>query len=275
MILEEIAASTRKRVEQEKMERPLERVRRQALDMAERERVWAAGREQPPAAPNPFEAALRKPGMSFICEVKKASPSKGIIAEEFHYREIAADYERAGADAISVLTEPEYFLGCSMYLEEIHRQVKLPLLRKDFVVDEYQIYDARLLGASAVLLICSLLKADKLKRYLSLCGELGLAALVEAHDDGEVSMAAEAGAGIIGINNRNLKTFEVDFSNALRLRRLVPPETIFVAESGIRTAEDIRRLAEARVDAVLVGETLMRAENKAAKLEELRRGSIL
>lgn len=111
-----------------------------------------------------------------------------------------------------------------MYLEEIHRQVKLPLLRKDFVVDEYQIYDAKLLGASAVLLICSLLKEDKLKRYHSLCGELGLAALVEAHDDGEVAMAAEAGARIIGINNRNLKTFEVDFSNALRLRRLVPKD---------------------------------------------------
>ncbi|MBS6952350.1 MAG: indole-3-glycerol phosphate synthase TrpC [Enterocloster asparagiformis] len=289
MILEQIAASTRKRVEQEKMERPPEQVKRQALDAVKRERETAereqaaegeaaapgAGRRLPGAGLNPFEAALRKPGMSFICEVKKASPSKGVIAEEFHYKEIAAEYERAGADAVSVLTEPEYFQGCSMYLEEIHRQVKLPLLRKDFVVDEYQIYDAKLLGASAVLLICSLLKGDKLKRFHSLCGELGLAALVEAHDDEEVSMAAEAGARIIGINNRNLKTFEVDFSNALRLRRLVPRETVFVAESGIRTAEDIRRLAEARVDAVLIGETLMRAGDKAAMLKELRRGSVL
>ncbi len=278
MILEQIAASTRKRVEQEKMERPLERVREMALEMTRAEQSHPAPVSLPssaPFAPNPFEAALRKPGMSFICEVKKASPSKGVIAEEFHYKEIASDYERAGADAISVLTELEYFQGCSMYLEEIHRQVKLPLLRKDFVVDEYQIYDAKLLGASAVLLICSLLKEDKLKRYHSLCGELGLAALVEAHDDGEVAMAAEAGARIIGINNRNLKTFEVDFSNALRLRRLVPKDTVFVAESGIRTAEDIRRLAEARVDAVLIGETLMRAKDKTAALKELRRGCIL
>mgnify|MGYP000016752869 FL=1 len=278
MILEQIAASTRRRVEQEKMERPLERVREMALEMARTEQ--ASPSPVPSTLPNsstfnPFESALRKPGMSFICEVKKASPSKGVIAEEFHYREIASDYERAGADAISVLTEPEYFQGCSMYLEEIHRQVKLPLLRKDFVVDEYQIYDAKLLGASAVLLICSLLKEDKLRRYHGLCRELGLAALVEAHDDGEVAMAAEAGAEIIGINNRNLKTFEVDFSNALRLRRLVPPETIFVAESGIRTAEDIRRLSEARVDAVLIGETLMRAKDRTAALNELRRGCIL
>ena len=230
MILEQIAASTRRRVEQEKMERPLERVREMALEMARTEQ--ASPSPVPSTLPNsstfnPFESALRKPGMSFICEVKKASPSKGVIAEEFHYREIASDYERAGADAISVLTEPEYFQGCSMYLEEIHRQVRLPLLRKDFVVDEYQIYDAKLLGASAVLLICSLLKEDKLRR------------------------------------------------NALRLRRLVPPETIFVAESGIRTAEDIRRLSEARVDAVLIGETLMRAKDRTAALNELRRGCIL
>lgn len=262
MILDEIAASTRRRVEQEKMERPPERVRAKAKALA----AAAAGQK------NPFEAAIEKPGMSFICEVKRASPSKGMIVPEFHYREIAAEYERAGADAISVLTEPEYFLGSSLYLEEIHRVVALPLLRKDFVVDEYQIYDSRLLGASAVLLICALLREEKLKRYLELCGELGLAALVEAHDDAEVDMAARAGARIIGINNRNLKTFEVDFSNALRLRKRVPDGTLFVAESGIKTAGDIRCLAEAKVDAVLVGETLMRAFDRAAALGELRRG---
>lgn len=266
MILDEIAASTRRRVEQEKMERPLERVRDRAKVLTEAE--MELGQK------NPFEAAIGRPGMSFICEVKRASPSKGLIAPQFPYREIAAEYERAGADAISVLTEPEYFLGSSLYLEEIHRVVALPLLRKDFVVDEYQIYDAKLLGASAVLLICSLLREEKLARYLALCGELGLAALVEAHDDAEVTMAARAGARIIGINNRNLKTFEVDFSNALRLRERVPEGTLFVAESGIRTAEDIRQLAEARVDAVLVGETLMRASDRVAALGELRRGCI-
>ena len=266
MILDEIAASTRRRVEQEKMERPLERVRDRAKVLAEAE--MELGQK------NPFEVAIERPGMSFICEVKRASPSKGLIAPQFPYREIAAEYERAGADAISVLTEPEYFLGSSLYLEEIHRVVALPLLRKDFVVDEYQIYDAKLLGASAVLLICSLLREEKLARYLALCGELGLAALVEANDDAEVTMAARAGARIIGINNRNLKTFEVDFSNALRLRERVPEGTLFVAESGIRTAEDIRQLAEARVDAVLVGETLMRASDRAAALRELRRGCI-
>lgn len=268
MILEEIAASTRKRVEQEKSERPPEQVRSRAFEAAQREM-----REH--GAVNPFTAALRKPGVSFICEVKKASPSKGLIAPEFHYREIATAYEQAGADAISVLTEPEYFLGCSRYLEEIHSQVALPLLRKDFVVDEYQIYEAKVLGASAVLLICSLLKEEKLARYRKLCGELGLAALVEAHDDREVAMAAEAGAEIIGINNRNLKTFEVDFSNALRLRSLVPEGTLFVAESGIKTAEDIRCLAQAKVDAVLIGETLMRAEDKAEELQKLRSGCII
>lgn len=257
MILEQIAASTRKRVEQEKAERPLDRVRARALEIADGESVS-------------FRAAIAAPGLSFICEIKKASPSKGLIAQDFRYREIAGEYQRAGADAVSVLTEPEYFLGCSRYLEEIHREISLPLLRKDFVVDEYQIYEARVLGASAILLICALLDERRLGRYLEICRRLGLDALVEAHDDREVTMAARAGAEIIGINNRNLRTFEVDFSNALRLRALVPRGTLFVAESGIRTADHIRLLAQAGVDAVLIGETLMRAENKAEVLREFK-----
>lgn len=171
---------------------------------------------------------------------------------------------------MSVLTEPEFFQGSDSYLEEIHRAVGLPLLRKDFTIDEYQIYEAKVLGASAVLLICSLLNGKQLKRYIGICRELGLSQLVEAHTDEEVFAAAEAGAAIIGINNRNLKTFEVDFSNALRLRRLVDKNTVFVAESGIRGTEDIKALAEAKVDAVLIGETLMRAENKKETLKQLR-----
>ena len=264
MILEQIAASTRKRVEQEKAERPPERVRERAMELAQAEA---------PLQPASFRSAIASPGLSFICEFKKASPSKGLIAPDFRYREIAGEYDRAGADAVSVLTEPEYFLGCSRYLEEIHREIPLPLLRKDFVVDEYQIYEAKVLGASAVLLICALLNERRLARYLEICRSLGMDALVEAHDDREVAMAAGAGAGIIGINNRNLKTFEVDFSNALRLRSIVPPGTLFVAESGIRSADHIRLLAQAGVDAVLIGETLMRAEDKAEVLREFRKAA--
>lgn len=288
MILDTIAASTRKRVESHKEKKSLEQVRREALELAEKdgraaeERAAGPADEQEEAARSgknqtanaslvlPFEAALRRPGISFICEAKKASPSKGLIAPHFPYVDIAREYEEAGADAMSVLTEPEFFLGSDSYLEEIHRAVDLPLLRKDFTIDEYQIYEAKVLGASAVLLLCSLLNGGQLKRYIGICRELGLSQLVEAHTDEEVSAAAEAGAAIIGINNRNLKTFEVDFSNALRLRKLVDKNTVFVAESGIRGPEDIKALAEAKVDAVLIGETLMRAENKKEMLKQLR-----
>lgn len=220
-----------------------------------------------------FLQALKRPGLSFICEVKKASPSKGIIAEDFPYVEIAKDYEEAGADAISVLTEPEFFLGKGAYLREIHEAVRTPLLRKDFVVDVYQIYEARALGASAVLLICSILKKEQLKEYISLGTSLGLELLVEAHTEAEVSMAAEAGASIIGVNNRDLKTFQVDVSNALRLKQYVDPGTIFVAESGIRGPEDIKLVCRSGADAVLIGETLMRAKDRKACFRELRRAA--
>lgn len=267
MILDTIAERARRRVEERKCIRPLYEVRRAAFEHTGRDGKSGGGKRM-------FEAALSGPGISFICEVKKASPSKGLIAPEFPYVEIAREYEEAGADAISVLTEPEYFLGSDRYLEEIHQAVSLPILRKDFTVDQYQIYEAKVLGASAVLLICSILDKGKLEQYMGICNELNLAALVEAHSEEEVTMAAAAGAVIIGINNRNLKTFEVDFSNALRLRRLVDKDTIFVAESGIKTAEDIRALADAQVNAVLVGETLMRAPDRKQALKELSNGTM-
>ena len=277
MILDTIARSAGKRVEQRKQVKSLEQMMKAACECREREGIKGdaikrAGikRENGTNEVHPFKAALSKPGVSFICEVKKASPSKGLIAPDFPYVEIARQYQEAGADAVSVLTEPEFFLGADRYLEEIHREIELPLLRKDFIVDEYQIYEARVLGASAVLLICSLMDMEKLKRYMGICGSLGLSSLAEAHTDREVAMAAEAGADIIGINNRNLETFEVDFTNALRLRKLVDRGTIFVAESGIRTPEDIELLAENQVDAVLVGETLMRAPDKKRALRELK-----
>ena len=277
MILDTIARSAGKRVEQRKQVKSLEQMMKAACECREREGIKGdaikrAGikRENGTNEVHPFKAALSKPGVSFICEVKKASPSKGLIAPDFPYVEIARQYQEAGADAVSVLTEPEFFLGADRYLEEIHGEIGLPLLRKDFIVDEYQIYEAKVLGASAVLLICSLMDMEKLKRYMGICGSLGLSSLAEAHTDREVAMAAEAGADIIGINNRNLETFEVDFTNALRLRKLVDRGTIFVAESGIRTPEDIELLAENQVDAVLVGETLMRAPDKKRALRELK-----
>ena len=217
-----------------------------------------------------FETALRKSDLAFICECKKASPSKGLIAENFPYVDIAKEYEAAGADAISVLTEPKYFLGSSEFLNEIAAQVSIPCLRKDFVVDEYMIYTAKVMGASAVLLICSILDDKQLKKFLATCDELGLSALVEAHDETEIKRAINCGARIIGVNNRNLKDFSVDMDNAKRLRALVPREIIFVSESGVKSADDIKKIRELGADAVLIGEVLMRANDKKSKLDELR-----
>ena len=217
-----------------------------------------------------FEKALRAPGVSFICECKKASPSKGLIAPEFPYLDIAREYEAAGADAVSVLTEPKWFLGRDEYLAQIAAAVKIPCLRKDFVVDEYMIDQAKTLGAAAVLLICAILDEPHLRDYIARCDELGLSALVEAHDEAEIETALRAGARIIGVNNRNLKDFSVDTGNSGRLRSLVPDGVLFVAESGVSTAADVAALREAGVDAVLIGEALMRAPDKRAKLAELR-----
>ena len=217
-----------------------------------------------------FQTALKKPELSFICECKKASPSKGLIAPDFPYLTIAKEYETAGADCISVLTEPKWFLGSDQYLEEIASSVSIPCIRKDFTVDEYMIYQAWLLGASAVLLICSILTPRQIESYLEVCEELGLSALVEAHDEAEIKMALKAGARIIGVNNRNLKDFTVDTENSRTLRNLVPPGLTFVSESGVRTAEDVAAIAKSGADAVLIGETLMRAEDKTEKLAELK-----
>lgn len=217
----------------------------------------------------PFENSLRGDGCHFICEVKKASPSKGLIAEEFPYLEIAKEYEEAGASAISVLTEPEYFLGRDDYLREIAESVRIPVLRKDFTVDAYQIYEAKVLGASAVLLICSLLPEDTLKQFLETAHSIGLSALVEAHDAEEVACALRSGARIIGVNNRDLKTFRVDISNSVTLRKLVPEHILFVSESGIKTLEDIARLRENKTNAVLIGETLMKCGDKKGMLRHL------
>ena len=217
-----------------------------------------------------FENALKKPDISFICECKKASPSKGLIAPDFPYLQIAMDYEAAGADAISVLTEPKWFLGSDEYLREISSAVSVPCLRKDFTVDEYMIYEAKLLGASGVLLICAILSPSRLGEYISLCDELGISALVEAHDENEINMALNAGARVIGVNNRNLRDFTVDTSNSARLRSLIPSDVLFVSESGVSSAEDVDLLRKIGADAALVGETLMRSHDKGAKLRELK-----
>lgn len=258
MILEKIAEKTKERVEEQKRRIPTADLRRQAFELAANRPVK-----------NPFEQALGKPGISFICEVKKASPSKGVIAEHFPYVEIAREYEEAGADAVSVLTEPYFFQGSNDYLREIRSAIALPILRKDFTVDEYMIYEAEALGADAVLLICSILSQEQLTEYAQLARELKLAALVEAHDEKEIGMALKAGAGIIGVNNRNLKDFTVDIDNSLRLRRLVADDILFVSESGMKTAADIKRLRDNGTDAVLIGETFMRSADKKAMLKEL------
>jgi indole-3-glycerol phosphate synthase len=217
-----------------------------------------------------FEKNLRSDDIAFICEVKKASPSKGIIAENFPYVEIAKDYEAAGAAAISVLTEPYWFKGSDDFLREISAEVKTPLLRKDFTVDSYMLYEAKLLGASAVLLICSLLDADTLAEYLEISHELGLSVLVETHDEKEVETALAIGARVIGVNNRNLKTFEVDVTLSERLKKLVPSDIIFVSESGISRPEEIERLRKIGANAALVGESIMRSDNKKAAINFLR-----
>lgn len=260
MILDDLATATRARVERKKQEIPFEEVKQRAIALAEQEGVFTF----------PFEKAIGKKEISFICEVKKASPSKGIIAEDFPYIEIACDYEAAGADCISVLTETDYFKGDDRFLREINDVVSIPTIRKDFIIDPYMIYEAKLLGASCVLLIAALLDTETIRAYKAICDELGLSALVEAHDEQEIESAIRAGARMIGVNNRDLKTFTVDIHNSTRLRGLVPKEILFVAESGIKTAEDIQILREAGVNGVLIGETLMRSDDKAGMLNSLK-----
>ncbi|MCD7735483.1 MAG: indole-3-glycerol phosphate synthase TrpC [Lachnospiraceae bacterium] len=267
-ILGEIAERTRERIAQEKKRVSPAAIRREA-ELAQSMGCMRTDCELP-YEPCAFEKALGTPGVSFICEVKKASPSKGLIAPDFPYLQIAQEYEQAGAAAISCLTEPYYFQGQDAYLREIAQMVRIPVLRKDFTVDEYMIYQARAFGAGAVLLICSILDDGQLRAYGQLAQELGLSALVEAHTEQEVDRAMRADARILGVNNRDLKTFQVDLGTSARFRRMVPPEVLFVSESGIRNADDIRKLAENGTNAVLIGETLMRAADKKAMLRELR-----
>lgn len=257
-ILNEIAEYTKQRYKRITAEKPLEEIRQQALAL--------------PKKDFEFEKALKKDGLSFICEVKKASPSKGVIAEDFPYLKIAEEYEAAGASAISCLTEPKWFMGADKYLKQITDTVSIPVIRKDFTVSEYQIYEARLLGASAVLLICALLDTDIVKRYIEICDSLGLSALVEAHNEQEVKSAISAGARIIGVNNRNLHDFSVDVNNSTKYREMIPQDIAFVSESGIKSHSDIKVLLDNKTDAVLIGETLMRADDKKAVLQELLYG---
>ena len=256
MILDTIVEATKVRVAQEKkVETP--------------EAVKAAALALPSDTGFPFEAALRQQDFNFICEVKKASPSKGIIAEHFPYLDIAKEYEVAGAAAISVLTEPDFFKGDKKYLQEIASTVKIPVLRKDFIIDEYQIYQAKVWGASAILLICACLDVPTLTKFRELADSLGLSSLVEAHDEHEVQMAIDCGARIIGVNNRNLKDFTVDVQNSVRLRNLVQDDVIFVSESGLETPEDIQVLRDNNIGVALMGETFMRSPNKIEKLAYL------
>ena len=256
MILDELAAHARERVAAAKARVPLEEIRAQA--------------EALPRGDFRFEKALAGREAAFICEVKKASPSKGVIDPQFDYIGIAGQYEEAGADCISVLTEPKWFLGSDDIFRAVRLTVDAPMLRKDFTVDAYQIYEARVLGADAVLLICALLDTGTLREYLAICDRLGLSALVETHDEAEMQSAVAAGARLIGVNNRNLRDFSVDLGNAARLRAGAPEGTIFVAESGVSCPEDAAKLRQAGADAILVGEYLMRSPDKQGALQALR-----
>ena len=255
-ILDTIAAYTKWRIEEQKKNIPLSLIRSEAESIQAPKFV--------------FENALKKPVLSFICECKKASPSKGIIAKDFPYLAIAKEYEEAGADCISVLTEPKWFLGSDKYLKEISNTVNLPLLRKDFTVDEYMVYEAKAMGASCILLICSILSLEEMKYFKDISDDLGLSTLVECHDESEIEKALRINARMIGVNNRNLKDFSVDTNNSKRLRDLVPKNILFVSESGVNSPEDIKNIIDMGADAALVGEVLMRAENKKFTLDWLK-----
>lgn len=258
MILDDIIESTRHRVKKIYDNQNIEDIKNSALEMADKDNNKFR-----------FESKLKTKPIAFICEVKKASPSKGIIADDFDYINIAREYESAGASAISVLTEPDYFMGNTEYLQEISKNVSVPLLRKDFIIDEIQIYEAKLIGAEAVLLICSILEESLLKEYIGIADRLGMSALVEAHDEEEINKAVRCGARIIGVNNRNLKDFTVDINNSIRLRSMIGKDIIFVSESGIKTSSDIKVLVDNNVNAVLIGETLMKSADKKKMIKDL------
>ena len=272
-ILNEIAEKTRERIEKDKKEMPREDLIREIQQKKVQMLLNPLIQSETAKTPHSFYQALKKPGMSYICEVKKASPSKGLIAPDFPYLEIAKEYKSAGASAISCLTEPFYFQGSDQYLWEIASEVDIPVLRKDFVIDDYMILQAAAYGAAAVLLICALLPTETIREYLKICDDLGLTALVETHDENEIRSALKAGARVIGVNNRNLKNFTVDFSNAENLRKQIPTNVIFVAESGVKEPQNVGVLAEIGADAVLIGEALMRAEDKTERLAEFKQAA--
>ena len=259
IMLDKIVAKTEERLKEAKENKSLEELKKEVSELETNKEF-------------PFKEALRDPQIAIIAEVKRASPSKGLIAEDFDYIKIAKEYESAGASAISVLTEPYFFQGSNDYLKEIAQTVSIPILRKDFVIDEYMIWEAKLLGASAVLLIVSILDIVQLKKYLDLAHDLGLSAIVETHDGNEIRTAMNVGAEIIGVNNRNLADFTVDIENSINLRRCVSDNLIFISESGIKTKDDVTRLKENNVDAVLIGETLMKSDDKKSLISELKNG---
>lgn len=258
-MLDEIVLKTKERLEEAKKNKSFEELKEEVANLDINLEF-------------PFEKALASEGLSIIAEVKKASPSKGLIAEEFDYLAIAKEYESAGVSAISVLTEPYFFKGSNDYLKEIACEVDVPILRKDFTIDPYMIYEAKVIGASAVLLIVSILSDDELKSYLEIADSLGLSAIVETHDEEEIKRALDAGARIIGVNNRNLKNFTVNINNSVELCRLVPSDVLFISESGIKTKEDTLKLIENDVDAVLIGETLMKSDDKKSLIQEFKHG---
>lgn len=266
-ILDEIAAYARERVAADKNKVSLEILKAHCEEISA---AGTTGAGRTAGGVFRFGQALQKPGISVISEVKKASPSKGIISEDFPYLEIAGAYTEAGTDCISCLTEPKWFLGSDEIFQEIRAITPVPMIRKDFVVDEYQIYQAKCMGADAVLLICAILDTDTIRRYLEICNRLQLDALVETHDAEEIASAVAAGAKIIGVNNRNLKDFSVDFENAKRLRELIPSDCIYVAESGVKGQEDVAVLKAIGADAVLVGEALMRSSDKAEMIRRFK-----
>ena len=258
-MLDEIVEKTRERLIESKKNKPLEELKREVQEFEITQDF-------------PFKDALSESEISIIAEVKRASPSKGMIAEDFDYLAIAKEYEEAGASAISVLTEPYFFKGSNDYLKEIAQEVSIPILRKDFVIDEYMVWEAKAIGASAVLLIVSILNIVELKKYLDLAHDLGLSAIVETHDSDEIRTALNVGAEIIGVNNRDLTDFTVNIENSINLRRCVSGDVIFISESGIKTPEDVRKLKENNVDAVLIGETLMKCDDKKSMIAELKNG---
>lgn len=257
MILDDLVAATKKRIEQEKQQVSPTLMQQKADNLPNKD-------------PNAIIQLFLQPKLHFIAEIKRSSPSKGTIVEDFPYLEIAQQYQQAKIDAISVLTEPHFFHGDIQYLKEISQNVTTPLLRKDFTIDPYMIYQAKVNGASLILLIVAILSDSQLREYLQLAEQLGLAALVEVHDEKELDQALNAGAKIIGVNNRNLKDFSVDLNNSLKLRPLVDSSIPFITESGIKDKDDIARLKQANVNGVLIGETFMKAPDRIEKIKQFQ-----